>query len=229
MPDRSPIELKQIRLRNDYATMENIRRPWLSWKVIAGTVPFVEQYEIALRLRAIIGPKPEYREDHIVQAILGPDYPISQPTVKMLTRPLPFHPTWWPSGLWCSGDWFTHESLGAHIVRMIQTLQYDPEITQGTHRANGQAADWYNANRTRSWFPCDRTPLPDPTGGPAPNKLQKKKFEVKARKSEADTRQDNRIVVACTNPECGQKLRLPAGKSGLIKCPKCGLLFSAQT
>jgi hypothetical protein len=230
MADARPHEVRRTRLRNDYATMENIRRPWLNWKAIAGTPPFVEQYELALRLRTIIGPAPDYKDDHTIRVTLGPDYPIqSPPSVQMLSRPLPFHPNWWPSGMWCYGTWWVYESLGAHIVRMIQTLQFDPEITQGGHRANGQAADWYNANRTCNWFPCDRTPLPDPTGALAQPPHKRRKFEVKRENEAEPSKQENWAIVLCTNPDCTQKLRVPAGRSGRIKCPKCETMFSTQT
>jgi ubiquitin-protein ligase len=210
--------------------MENIRRPWLSWKAIGGVEPFVEQYEIALRLRTIIGPTPDYRDDHVIRVSLGPDYPIlSAPRVQMLTRPPPFHPNWWPSGQWCYGTWWVYESLGAHIVRMIQTLQYDPEITQGADRANGKASDWYNANRSRGWFPCDNTPLPDPTGAPAESQ-KTRKFQIRLPGNDTEVpRQDEQAIVVCTNRQCAQKLRVPAGRTGQVKCPKCGSIVFVRT
>jgi ubiquitin-protein ligase len=161
MPLRSPVELRQTRLRNDYATMENIRRPCLSWKSIAGEAPFVEQYEITLRLRTIIGPTPDYRDDHIIRVTLGPDYPINAPpSVQMLTRPLPFHPNWWPSGKWDCGRWLIYETLGAHVIRMVQSLQYIRDHTYEHCPSNHEASRWYVTNRAEDWFPCDRTILP---------------------------------------------------------------------
>src|ERR1700688_2563632 len=126
----TPVEQRQIRLRNDYATMENIRTPWLNWKALKGTVPLVEEYEIDLRLRTIIDSRPTYRDRHVIRVTLGPSYPLtSAPWVQMITRPPPFHPNWFTSGQWCFGTWLYSESLGAHVIRMIQTLQFDEHIT----------------------------------------------------------------------------------------------------
>src|SRR5437763_1121457 len=146
----TPIERRRIRLRNDHTTMEHIRTPWLSWRALAGTAPHVEQYEINLRLRTIIGPGPKYRDNHTIRVTLGPDYPFTTaPLVQMSTQPPPFHPNWFSSGRWCYGQWLVYESLGAHVIRMIQTLQYDAEITNEASPANGEARAWYVANRNR--------------------------------------------------------------------------------
>ena len=170
-----PVEARRIRLKNDHEAMENIRTPWLSWRATRGTPPHVEQYEIEIRLKTIIDSRPSYRDQHVVRVTLGPDYPLTAaPLTEMLTRPAPFHPNWWTSGRWCYGTWLVYESLGAHVVRMIQTLQYNEEITNPASPANAEAKTWYLANRNRGWFPCDRTPLPDPTARPG-----KKKFVVR--------------------------------------------------
>ena len=70
-----------------------------------------------------------------------------------------------------------YEKLGEHVIRMIQTLQYNDEITNEKSLANGEAGSWYVANRGKGLFPCDRTPLPDPTGA-AKRQPQKKKFQI---------------------------------------------------
>src|SRR5262245_64989040 len=99
MSSTSPIERRRIRLRNDYSSMENIRTSWLSWKALTGIPPFVEQYELDIQLRTIIGPNPQYRDRHVVQVTLGPDYPVTAaPVVQMITTPPPFHPNWFSSG-----------------------------------------------------------------------------------------------------------------------------------
>jgi len=177
----TPLEQRRIRLGNDYGTMENIRRPWLKWRPLRGAPPFVEQYELELQLRTIVSSKPAYRDNHVIQITLGADYPVSSaPIVQMITKPFAFHPNWFPSsGRWCYGTWLVYESLGAHVVRMIQTLQYNEDITNEHSAANGEARAWYLANRSRGLFPCDRTPLPDPTGT-AQQATLKKKFQIKA-------------------------------------------------
>ena len=174
----TPTEARQIRLRNDYATMENIRTPWLTWTVTSGTAPYAEQYEIELRLKTYIDAQANTRNLHTIRVTLGPDYPINAaPLIEMTNKPGPFHPNWWTSGRWCYGTWLVYESLGAHVVRMIQTLQYNEDITNAASPANSPARAWYLKNRDKGLFPCDRTPLPDPTGAARPE--AKKKFVIK--------------------------------------------------
>lgn len=174
----TPIEARKIRLRNDHTTMENIRTPWLTWTALKGEPPFVEKYEIQLKLKTIVGIAPDYRTDHVINVTLPSDYPItSAPLIEMQTKPAPFHPNWWTSGRWCYGTWLVYESLGAHVVRMIQTLQYNEDITNPESPANSVARKWYLANKDKGYFPCDRTPLPDPTGASQP--VAKKKFVIK--------------------------------------------------
>jgi ubiquitin-protein ligase len=169
----SPAQQRQIRLRNDFKTMESIRRPWLQWKSLRGAEPAVEKYEITLRLRTIVGPAPTYRDQHVLHLEVSPDHPRHAPTIYMITRPQPYHVNWFADGRWCYGSWLVYESLGAHVIRMIQTLQFNGEITNARSPANSAAGTWYVANLNRGLFPCDTTPLPDAS---AP---QKKKFEIR--------------------------------------------------
>ena len=37
------------------------------------------------------------------------------------------------------------------------------------------------------------------------------------------------VILSCPNPNCLQKLRVPAGKSGQIRCPGCGQKFEATS
>jgi len=41
-------------------------------------------------------------------------------------------------------------------------LQFDKVLTQESHRANPQAADWYTANKHSGLFPTDKQVLPMP-------------------------------------------------------------------
>ncbi|MGO8955248.1 MAG: BRcat domain-containing protein [Rhodomicrobium sp.] len=40
---------------------------------------------------------------------------------------------------------------------------------------------------------------------------------------------DEQAILSCPNPDCSQKLRVPAGKSGQIRCPGCGQKFEATS
>ena len=162
----STIEQRQIRLKNDYQSMVNIRCPWLKWTGILGAEPHIEQYDLELTLRTIVGPGPDYAGEHRISVFLPPNYPHkSAPEVRYQGDPKPFHPNWFRDGRWCYGTWLFHESLGQHVLRMIQTLQYDPQITDEDDPANFNAKTWYLEHKGSGIFPCDQTALPDPTTG----------------------------------------------------------------
>jgi len=172
----TPQEQRKLRLANDYNSMINLRRDWLQWTVTSGAAPHVDGYRLDLAIKTIISPTPTYRDRQSVQIDLGPQYPFAAPSVKMINEPAPFHPNWYQSGGWCSGHFDSAEGLGDFVIRMIQTLQYNEYITNPTSPANQTARDWYVANKGKPWFPCDSTPLPDPTTARAANK---KAFRLK--------------------------------------------------
>jgi ubiquitin-protein ligase len=159
----TPQERRRIRLKNDYAEMVNIKGDIVNWKILNGSAPYVEGYELTVNIRTITSSRPDYRSRHVLQVTLPPDYPFSAPLTIMSTMPAPFHPNWFRDGRWCYGSWDIAEGLGHHIIRMVRTLQFDPDITNPNSPANGDASYWYRSNQLRGWFPCDRTILPDPT------------------------------------------------------------------
>jgi hypothetical protein len=145
--------------------MRNIASDWLQWRAISGSAPHVEAYELKLKIRAIVDPRPSYRSDHVVNIVIPVTYPAAPPQARMITSPPPFHPNWFVDGRWCSGQWGGEEGLGEFVVRLIQTLQYNRYITNEASPANGAAKDWYLRNTNSRLFPCDLTPLPDPSTG----------------------------------------------------------------
>jgi ubiquitin-protein ligase len=158
----TPQEMRNQRLKNDHSEMINLRGELISWRILRGAAPFVEEYELTVHVRTIIGDQPSYRDSHQIRLSLPNGYPVAPPEIVMLSRPAPFHPNWWESGKWCYGTW-TGESLGRHVIRMIRTLQYDPEITNENSPANRTANNWYQGSRSLGIFPCDNKTLPDPT------------------------------------------------------------------
>jgi ubiquitin-protein ligase len=162
-PMMTPAEQRRVRLKNDFLEMENIRGSLVLWRPAAGVQPFVEEYELTVRVSTIIGPDRETRQEHIIRLRLPEGYPVTAPETHMLTRPQPFHPNWYITGKWCYGTWDMAEGLGHHVVRMIRTLQFDAEITNAGSAANSAARDWYNSNQHKGWFPVDTQRLPDPT------------------------------------------------------------------
>ena len=160
-----PSEARQTRLKNDYVEMTNIRGQIVQWRPINGTPPFVTSYEVTLSVRTLVDSSSTMRANHVVRVELPEGYPVSPPAIVMVTRPKPFHPNWYPDGRYCYGSWDIAEGLGHHIVRMIRTLQFDPEITDPNSPADGSARDYYVANARSGQFPTDQQVLPDPTTG----------------------------------------------------------------
>jgi len=177
----TPQEIRQDRLKNDYAQMCNIRGDIIQWEAIRGTPPFVEEYHLTVNVRTIIGNGPNYTNKIYLRLQLPGNYPISPPIISILRGPTPFHPNWYVDGHWCYGQWFVNEGLGEHVIRMVKTLQYDPNITNESSAANGAAARWYLQKRGSNLFPCDKQSLPDPTAAKGTSaKTGGKKFEVKS-------------------------------------------------
>ncbi len=166
----TPQEQRNLRLKNDYSEMLNIKGEVIQWKPIKGQAPYIEAYELSIKICTIISSTPSYRNEHVIIVELPDNYPLVSPQIRMQTTPFPYHPNWWDNGLWCYGSWDISETLGNHVVRMIRTLQFDKEITDENSPANRDANRWYVSKKTSGLFPCDRTNLPDPT--------QTKKFEI---------------------------------------------------
>lgn len=154
----TPEEIRLERLRNDAVETRRLHGDVL--RVTAdGETP--ERYRLLVRVRSIMSPGPTYRGEHEVEVDLPSGYPWSKPQIKLLTLPPPFHPNWFLDGGWCGGTWDPEESLARHVLRMVKTLQFDPEVTNPSSPANREAADWYRRNLETGLFPCDRTPLPN--------------------------------------------------------------------
>jgi ubiquitin-protein ligase len=133
-------------------------------------------------------------------------YPFAPPTVSMATSL--WHPNVFTNGTICLGtQWQVSEGLDLFITRVVRLLTYDPLLINLSSPANHAAARWYDKlaqENTRAFPTIDRD-------------AQGWLFDPRAEK----------IVVPC--PACSTKLRLPAGKQGLIACPKCQHEFSAST
>lgn len=159
----TPEELRTQRLRNDYAEMRRLHGEVIR-VTAAGDPP--ASYRLQVRVKTIMGPGPTHRREHEVQVDLPAGYPWNTPPeVRMLTLPPPFHPNWFRNGLWCGGDWNPEESLARHVLRMVQTLQFQLDVTNPGSPANAEAAEWFRRNKEKGLFPCDRSILPDSHSG----------------------------------------------------------------
>ena len=159
---------RNSRLEQDYREMLKIQnRPYLSWIVTKGEPPFAEEYLLDIRVRTYA-----YRMDEngykigvidrcTVKVTLWPSYPDAMPDVRMLNIPPVFHPDWYSRGVYSPPQpRRREESLKDHILRMIATLQYDPQLIKDDAPANFKALEWYKKNRENaSLFPSDTTLL----------------------------------------------------------------------
>ncbi|MFN0201015.1 MAG: ubiquitin-conjugating enzyme E2 [Bacteroidia bacterium] len=177
----TPQEIRNIRLKNDFKEMCNIKGAMIQWEIVSGTAPFVEEYKLTIKVRTIINNTPTYRNEHILKLLVPSNYPKTAPQIEMQTKPYPFHPNWYTSGKWCHGSWDGSEGLAELVLRMIKTLQFDKEITNPNSAANVDANSWYERNINVGLFPCDTQQLPDPTVNKfnLDNSAPKPKFEIK--------------------------------------------------
>ncbi len=161
----TPQQKRRIRIGNDFQEMQNIQGAIVQWKAARGTPPHIDAYEITAKIRTVVSAEPVivYRDVHHCYLQLPANYPEAPPEIFMRSTPPPFHPNWFVNGKWCFGTWHKSEGLGHYVIRMLQTLQYAPDITNVGSAANRVAAEWYVANRRNGLFPCDRQTLPDPT------------------------------------------------------------------
>jgi ubiquitin-protein ligase len=132
-------------------------------------------------------------------------YPF-QPPIATITTPIQ-HPNVFASGVVCIGTkWLPSEGIDLFVRRIAQLVTFDPLIVNVGSAANRDALGWYLDAKRRhpEAFPTDRVVL-DGEGQDAVE----------------------RVVREC--PDCAAKLRLPAGRSGTVRCPKCARVFEART
>ena len=156
-------ELRKIRLKNDYDEMMRIRSsPMVSWVATKGTVPYVAESLLTIKVRTY-SSKDSVMNECTVRITLPEKYPTVAPNTVM-EGTMVFHPNWFDgTHRWCCGKYQASESLGRYVVRMIQTLQFDPLVTFPGSPANRDAAKWYSENaKNKKLFPSDNQPLPNP-------------------------------------------------------------------
>lgn len=147
---------------------------------------------------------------------LGARYPFQPPAASVAT-PI-FHPNVFASGLVCLGaKWLPSEGMDLFVQRIARLLTFDPLLLNLHSAANGEAMHWYRrvAPLYPEAFPTDRVQL-DIAEAPKPG--------IQWQQGPTD---DKRVLVPC--PQCASSLRLPAGKSGMVRCPKCAREFTTST
>ncbi|GIK88197.1 MAG: hypothetical protein KJ018_09135 [Burkholderiales bacterium] len=142
---------------------------------------------------------------------LSPRHPFLPPAATALT-PV-FHPHVFASGLVCVGArWVAGEGMDLYVKRLIRLLAFDPLLMNAHSIANAAAQAWYQrtARLHPQAFPTDPAAIAFATGASAP-----------------PAGAGERALRTC--PGCGVGLRLPAGRSGTVRCPRCGREFSTST
>jgi ubiquitin-protein ligase/ribosomal protein S27AE len=145
---------------------------------------------------------PQHRESRVAVHVALPErYPFIAPVATVRT-PI-YHPNVFPSGVICLGTrWIAAQGLDIFVQRLLRLVTFDPLLVSTASPANREAAIWYERTRREhpGAFPTDRF---------AADELVE------------------RMLRPC--PKCGRSLRLPRGRSGLVRCPSCGSQFQAQT
>jgi hypothetical protein len=144
-------------------------------------------------------------------------YPFMPPAARIAT-PI-FHPNVYPSGLVCLGTkWLPSEGMDLFVRRIAQLITFDPLIVNLHSVANAAALRWYQQalRRAPHAFPTERVEL-------ALAEAEGKSVGWRDSESAGDAR----VNRAC--PHCGASLRLPAGRRGTVRCPKCSGAFEAAT
>jgi hypothetical protein len=150
---------------------------------------------------------------------LAPRHPFQPPVTTVLT-PI-FHPHVFSSGVVCIGSkWLPSEGMDLFVHRVVRLLAFDPLLMNPYSIADGAANAWYQAalHRHPEAFPTDPAALAltvdERAGvGSGPRATPSKAAE--------------RVIRHC--PHCRAGLRLPAGRSGAVRCPACGRDFQTNT
>jgi hypothetical protein len=144
-------------------------------------------------------------------------YPFMPPSA-FITTPI-FHPNVYPSGLVCLGTkWLPSEGMDLFVRRIAQLVTFDPLIVNAQSAANPSALHWYvqTLRKFPQAFPTDRVELETPEAR-----------DAQIRWNESTAAGPARVIRRC--PHCGASLRLPAGRRGTVRCPKCARGFEADT
>ena len=163
---------------------------------------------------------PVVRRDASRVAIdLAPRHPLQPPVTTVLT-PV-FHPHVFASGIVCIGSrWLASEGMDLFVQRLIRLLAFDPLLMNPLSIANAAANAWYRSalGRHPEAFPTDPAALALAADAVPPGE---------SAAHDGATEPETRVMRRC--PSCRMGLRLPAGRSGTVRCPGCGRDFHTNT
>jgi hypothetical protein len=151
---------------------------------------------------------------------LSSRYPFQEPVATFGTKV--FHPNVFSSGKICLGTkWIPTEGLDLLIKRIVQIITFDPVILNEKSPANGEALAWYRRAiaSNPSSFPTESVNFEASRLKPA---ISWADTSSKSSATEAD-----KVLVECRH--CGKRMRLPAGRTGSVRCPSCEKSFEVRT
>jgi Ubiquitin-conjugating enzyme len=146
-----------------------------------------------------------------------------QPPLTTVLSPI-FHPHVFSSGLVCIGaKWLPSEGMDLFVQRVVRLLAFDPLLMNPHSIANAAAAYWYQVALARypDAFPTDPAALAWAADDAMPEAARARE---PARPAAAA---GERVLRRC--PHCAAALRLPAGREGTVRCPRCARDFEART
>lgn len=140
-----------------------------SWKVDSGqNPPMVKSYLITYRVKTLVKENGRLKpQQKTVVRIRLPESPGADPTAHIVEGLVPFHPNWYDNGRLCNGDmWSADPILWKYVIKIGQTLAFDPARTNPRSPANSEAnVDWIaKMKRVIKPYPCGRTDFPHPMG-----------------------------------------------------------------
>lgn len=170
---------------------------------------------------------PQVRQSSSRLAIdLAPRHPFQPPVATVLT-PV-FHPHVFPSGLVCIGaKWLPSEGMDLFVLRLVRLLAFDPLLMNSHSIANAAAQLWYQATLLRhpDAFPTDAAALALASDdGRGHSEASAAAGSGAANGSHPS---GQRVLYRC--PHCDAALRLPAGRAGTVRCPRCTRDFEARS
>lgn len=179
---------------------------------------------IAVILNYKTASSSKYPTESVVSSRISIDlssrYPFQEPVATFETKI--FHPNVFSSGKICLGTkWIATEGLDLLIKRIIQIITFDPVILNEKSPANGEALAWYRRAIVASpnSFPTDLVSFSAPRSKPT---ISWNNTNAPTRSVEID-----KVLVKCSS--CGKGLRVPANRTGSVRCPNCGNSFEVVT
>ncbi len=205
-------------------------------QVLAEPSPGSPRFELNLALRTAGSKRyPEQHQGHCrVLITLDPRHPFLPPAATVLT-PI-FHPNVFESGVVCMGaKWLPSEGMDLYVRRLVRLLAFDPLLVNTRSAAYSAALAWYTSalRQHPQAFPSDPAALRlgEPQGAAAtaasPAPATAAPTASSASSASAASAAPTKVLRHC--PHCQTTLRLPAGRSGVVACPRCQQDFEVQT